>query len=75
MCAEADGQQEEELGRLAHLRRFAPQAVARFKERARKLTARTRGVSLAQIVEELSRYLVRWLGYFGFCETRGLAQS
>ena len=25
--------------------------------------------SLAQIVKELSLYLIGWLGYFGFCET------
>ena len=59
-------------------RRIAPQALARFKSRVRELTRRTRGASLAQIVEELSRYLVGWRGYFGFCETpsvlRGLDQ-
>ena len=50
-------------------RRIAPQAVARFKERVRALTMRTRGASLAQIAKELSRYLIGWRGYFGFCET------
>jgi RNA-directed DNA polymerase len=50
-------------------RRIAPQALARFKSRVRELTRRTRGASPAQIVEELSRYLVGWRGYFGFCET------
>jgi RNA-directed DNA polymerase len=50
-------------------RRIAPQALVRFKSRVRKLTRRTRGVSLAQIVAELSRYLIGWRGYFGFCET------
>ena len=50
-------------------RRIAPQALVRFKSRARELTRRTRGVSLAQAIEELSRYLVGWRGYFGFCET------
>jgi len=50
-------------------RRIAPQAVARFKERVRVLTRRTRGASLAQTVEGLSRYLIGWRGYFGFCET------
>ncbi|HKV30378.1 MAG TPA: group II intron reverse transcriptase/maturase [Candidatus Dormibacteraeota bacterium] len=49
-------------------RRIAPQALARFKSRVRELTRRTRGVSLAQVVEELSRYLVGWRGYFGICE-------
>ena len=50
-------------------RRIAPQAVARFKGRVRALTMRTRGASLVQIVKELSRYLIGWRGYFGFCET------
>jgi RNA-directed DNA polymerase len=50
-------------------RRIAPQALARFKAKVRDLTRRTRGESLAQIVEELSRYLIGWRGYFGFCET------
>jgi RNA-directed DNA polymerase len=59
-------------------RRIAPQALARFRSRVRALTRRTSGRTLAQIVEELSRYLVGWRGYFGFCETpsvlRGLDQ-
>ena len=50
-------------------RRIAPQAVVRFKERVRALTRRTRGASLAQMAKELSRYLIGWRGYFGFCET------
>jgi len=35
----------------------------------RVLTRRTRGASLAAIVTDLSRYLIGWRGYFGFCET------
>lgn len=50
-------------------RRIAPQALARFKSRVRELTRRTRGASLARIVEEPSRYLIGWRGYFGLCET------
>ena len=50
-------------------RRIAPQALARFRSRVRELTRRTRGKSLAQIVKELSVYLIGWRGYFGFCET------
>jgi RNA-directed DNA polymerase len=50
-------------------RRLAPQTVSRFKARVRELTHRTRGRSLAQIVKELSVYLIGWRGYFGFCET------
>jgi len=50
-------------------RRIAPQALARCKAKIRELTRRTRGRSLAQIVRELSIYLIGWRGYFGFCQT------
>jgi RNA-directed DNA polymerase len=50
-------------------RRIAPQALARFKAKVRELTRRTCGRSLAQIVKELSVYLIGWRGYFGFCQT------
>ena len=33
------------------------------------MTSRTRGLSLPQIIEELTPYLVGWRGYFGFCQT------
>ena len=50
-------------------RRIAPKALERFKEKIRELTRRTRGVSLEQMVINLSRYLQGWRGYFGACET------
>ncbi len=50
-------------------RRIAPQSRTRFRSRVRELTRRTRGRSLAQIIKELSVYLIGWRGYFGFCET------
>jgi RNA-directed DNA polymerase len=50
-------------------RRLAAQTVVRFKARVLEMTRRTRGMSLAQIIGELSRYLRGWRGYFGFCET------
>jgi len=53
-------------------RRIAPQALERFKKRIRELTRRTRGVSLERVVEQLSRFLQGWLGYFGFCQTRSV---
>jgi len=49
-------------------RRIAPKALARFKERVRELTGRTRGVSFARMVEELSAYLRGWRSYFGFAQ-------
>jgi len=56
-------------------RRIAPQALARFKARVRELTRRTKGASLAQTIEELSRYLIGWRGYFGFCETPSVLRA
>jgi len=50
-------------------RRVAPQALDRFKERIRVLTRRTRGASLPQMTEQLSRYLTGWRGYFRFAAT------
>ncbi len=50
-------------------RRIAPQALKKFKMQIRKLTSRTRGRSLAQLIEEAAPYLIGWRGYFGFCQT------
>jgi RNA-directed DNA polymerase len=50
-------------------RAVAPKALSRFKERIRKLTGRTRGVSVEDIVLHLAGYLNGWGGYFGFCQT------
>ena len=50
-------------------RHIAPNALDRFKTRIRELTCRTRGVSLAQLIEPLAQYLIGWRGSFGFCQT------
>jgi len=55
-------------------RRIAPKAIARFKERIREQTRRTRGISLPQMVKELVTYLRGWLGYFGDCQTPSALQ-
>jgi len=41
----------------------------------REVTRRTRGASLEKIVEDLSRYLIGWRGYFGFCETPSVLRA
>ena len=56
-------------------RRLAPKAIARFKQRVRELTRRTRGVSVERMVQQLSRYLIGWRGYFAFCQTPSVLQS
>src|SRR5438132_965572 len=55
-------------------RRIAPKAIARFKKRIREQTRRTRGISLSQMVKEITTYLRGWLGYFGDCQTPSVLQ-
>lgn len=55
-------------------RRIAPKSLLRLKKRVRELTKRNRGVSLERMVEQLSRYLTGWRGYFGFCQTPSVLQ-
>ena len=47
---------------------ISPKALARLKVRVRALTRCTQSVRLTRLVAELSRYLIGWRGYFGFCE-------
>jgi len=56
-------------------RRIAPKAIARFKQRIREQTWRTRGTSLQQMVKDLTTYLRGWLGYFGDCQTPSVLQD
>jgi RNA-directed DNA polymerase len=56
-------------------RRIAPKAIARFKERIREQTRRTRGISLTQMVTQIATYLRGWLGYFDDCQTSSVLQT
>jgi RNA-directed DNA polymerase len=56
-------------------RRLAPETVRRLRRRVRKLTRRTRGVSVEQMVADLNRYLRGWRGYFGYCETPSVLED
>jgi len=56
-------------------RRIAPKARQRFKDRVRKLTRRTRGISLRQMVRQLADYLRGWRGYFSFCQTPSVLEE
>jgi RNA-directed DNA polymerase len=50
-------------------RRVAPKALARFRQKLRELTRRTRGIRVEKMVEQLATYLRGWGSYFGFCQT------
>jgi group II intron reverse transcriptase/maturase len=52
-------------GRQGHVEcSVASEALARLRERLRRLTARQRGRSLGQVVEELQAYVPGWKNYF-----------
>lgn len=44
--------------------RLAPKTIARFKEKIRELTNRTRSMSMETRITQLNRYLMGWMGYF-----------
>jgi RNA-directed DNA polymerase len=56
-------------------RRIAPKAITRFEAKIRELTCRTRGISLLQMVKQITTYLRGWLGYFGDCQTPSVLHS
>jgi RNA-directed DNA polymerase len=53
-------------------RRVAAKAMRTFKHRVRKLTRRSGGRSLQQVVERLRSYVLGWKGYFRLAETPGV---
>jgi RNA-directed DNA polymerase len=56
-------------------RRIAPKVLLRCKQKIRELTQRTRGISLEQMMKELTAYLRGWKSYFGFCQTPSLLKA
>jgi hypothetical protein len=61
-------------GRTVKLR-VASKALGQVKDRIRRTTRRTRGRSMAQVVEELREYLPGWRQYFLLAETPGVFGS
>jgi hypothetical protein len=43
---------------------IAPQALDRAKERLRQLTARSRGASLEQVIDEINEFVIGWVTFF-----------
>ena len=56
-------------------RRIAAKTLVRFKQKARELTERTRGISIEQMTKVLANYLRGWKSYFGFCETPSVLKA
>lgn len=51
-------------------RKVADMALDTFKQRIRKLTRRSGGRSMAEVMERLRSYMLGWKGYFQLAQTR-----
>jgi len=49
--------------------RVAKRSLERFREKLRRLTKRTRSGKLEDIIQEINRYLIGWMGYYRLAET------
>jgi RNA-directed DNA polymerase len=49
---------------------LAPESLKRAKERVRQLTQRNRGVAVQQVIKELNKFLIGWVGYFRLARCR-----
>jgi RNA-directed DNA polymerase len=49
--------------------KLADKTLKKVKHRVKKITRRSKGVSLSQVVKELNTFLRGWLGYFQLIET------
>jgi len=49
--------------------KLSDKALKGVKYRIKKITRRSRGISLLQVIKELSEYLKGWVGYFRLIET------
>ena len=50
-------------------------ALHHFKEEIRRITSRTRGVTLMKVIKDLKSYLTGWKLYFGFSEAKSVFQG
>jgi RNA-directed DNA polymerase len=55
--------------------RVSPKTRTKFKEKVRKLTNRTWGISMTERLERLNVYISGWSGYFGIAQTKSVFQG
>jgi RNA-directed DNA polymerase len=61
--------------RRPNRRKTSEKAMFRFKEEIRRITSRTRGVTLKTVINDLTRYLTGWKLYYGFSEAKSVFQN
>lgn len=55
--------------------RIAPKTRIRFQERIRKITNRSKSISMEERLKKLNEYLMGWSGYFGIAQTKSIFQE
>lgn len=55
--------------------RIAPKTIERFKGQIRRITCRSKSISMETRLEHLNAYLLGWSGYFGIAETESVFES
>lgn len=50
---------------------IAPQSLARAKERLRRITRRSRGVSMQQVIGEANAFIIGWVSFFRHAACKG----
>ncbi|MHC9538921.1 MAG: group II intron reverse transcriptase/maturase [Vulcanimicrobiota bacterium] len=55
--------------------RVHPKAVGKFKEKARKITSRSNGMSMGHRIYKLNEFTTGWVNYFRIADMKGLAQK
>ena len=53
---------------------IAPKSIERMKDKVRSITRRNRGVSFAQVIEELNSFTTGWVVYFRHASAKGHLQ-
>ena len=56
-------------------RKISDKSLKRFKSRIRHITRRNKGRSLDAVVDDLTKYLNGWIGYFGICEAKSILRD
>jgi RNA-directed DNA polymerase len=55
--------------------RVTAKNLAKFKQRVRAITGRSRGISMSRMLGELRSYLRGWMGYFALAANKGIFAS
>jgi RNA-directed DNA polymerase len=61
--------------RRPNRRKTSQKAIIRFKEEIRRITSRTRGVTLKTVIHDLASYISGWRLYYGFSEAKYVFQG